>query len=216
MVSQNPSVRRIGLTLVELLVVLAIIALLVALLLPVVSYVRKRGYESHCISNLRQLVIAWGLYAEDYKEYPAKMTLLQTYTKSREIYKCPSDPTSGLNAILTQETGFPVSYFNLDDDQQFRMKLREDPNHGVIVCILHGSRVSNLPAFIHNPSDWTGRIFRALHTGSVVQRQVPVRCYRQPTGGILRMRSFWSLFSDLPCPRELCSEQYELQEIPCF
>lgn len=216
MVSQNPSDRRIGLTLVELLVVLAIIALLIALLLPVVSYVRKRGYEAHCINNLRQLVTAWGLYTEDYKEYPVNMALLQPYTKSREIYKCLSDPTEGLNWALTQETGFPVSYFDLDDDMQFRTKLREDPNHGVIACILHGSRVSNLPIFTHNLSDWTGRVFRALHTGSVVQKQVPVRCYRQSPGGILRVRSVWSLFSDLPCPRELCAEQYEQQEIPCF
>ena len=42
----------------ELLVVVAIIALLAALLLPVVNDARKRGYEATCLSNLRQLSAA--------------------------------------------------------------------------------------------------------------------------------------------------------------
>lgn len=58
MVSQNAAFCRRGLTLMELLVVVAIIALLAALLLPVVNDARKRGYEATCLSNLRQLSAA--------------------------------------------------------------------------------------------------------------------------------------------------------------
>ena len=218
MVSQNAAIRRRGLTLMELLVVVAIIALLVALLLPVVNDARKRGYEATCLSNLRQLSAAWQLYTEDYKDYPPSLVDLLPYTKSREIYKCPGDFTEGANDVLTRIAGFPISYYNPREDDPphtlFRTRLREDPNHGIIVCILHGERISNLSP-IGQPVNWTGRVFRALHTGSVRIVHVSPRCYLPPTGGLLWMRG-WELFSDMPCPRDACPERYAMQEVPCF
>jgi len=55
-------------TLVELLVVISIISVLVSILLPVLSRARESGQRVHCLSNLRQLTLAWHLYAADNKE----------------------------------------------------------------------------------------------------------------------------------------------------
>ena len=53
-------------TLIELLVVIAIIAILMAILIPVASAVREQGQRVVCLSNLRQLTLAWIQYAEDH------------------------------------------------------------------------------------------------------------------------------------------------------
>ena len=53
-------------TLVELLVVIAVIALLMALLIPVLRSARERAQRMVCLSNLRQLTLAWIAYAEDH------------------------------------------------------------------------------------------------------------------------------------------------------
>src|SRR5258707_415576 len=56
--------RRNGFTLVELLVVFAIIAILAALLLPTLSKAKAGGDNVVCMNNLRQLQTAWTLYAD--------------------------------------------------------------------------------------------------------------------------------------------------------
>jgi prepilin-type N-terminal cleavage/methylation domain-containing protein/prepilin-type processing-associated H-X9-DG protein len=56
----------LGFTLVELLVVIALIAILAALLLPVLSRARGRTQGIVCLNNARQLTVAWTLYADDH------------------------------------------------------------------------------------------------------------------------------------------------------
>ena len=51
----------------ELLVVIALIGLLAALLLPALNRARTRAVAISCLNNVRQLVFAWTLYADDHQ-----------------------------------------------------------------------------------------------------------------------------------------------------
>ena len=93
---------RPGFTLIELLVVVAIIALLIAILLPSLGRARDRAKTSVCASNLRQLGIAYRMYAdtENAGRVGAKSTSLpgtfwfyveQAYLgQNVKAYQCPS------------------------------------------------------------------------------------------------------------------------------
>jgi prepilin-type N-terminal cleavage/methylation domain-containing protein/prepilin-type processing-associated H-X9-DG protein len=61
----GPKIKLSGFTLVELLVVISIISMLMSILLPSLSRAREMGQRVDCLSNLRQLTLAWYFYAMD-------------------------------------------------------------------------------------------------------------------------------------------------------
>jgi prepilin-type N-terminal cleavage/methylation domain-containing protein/prepilin-type processing-associated H-X9-DG protein len=107
-------------TLIELLVVIAIIAMLAALLLPVLSRAKARAQGAVCMSNLRQLQLAWLYYTHDHGDllppnwsgveagrdprFPSWVEGIMTYETSLGYAQWLSDSTNTL-ILLTNKVG---------------------------------------------------------------------------------------------------------------
>ncbi len=112
---------RRGFTLIELLVVIAIIAILAAILFPVFARAREKARQASCLSNTKQLGLAFMMYAFDYDETipptylgnwradaPTEWPdLIYPYVKNAQVFACPSEHWD-LNLVVMRPV--PLSY----------------------------------------------------------------------------------------------------------
>ena len=133
-----------GFSLIELLVVLAIVSMLTAVLLPVFWTVRGKARQSACVANLHQLGNAVAMYRQDYDgffpyavdpadrfvpylyvpvtplvaQFKADIPVLPTiqqvlfpYTRSNQVFHCPSDIGFGVPDYVPAEmNAYPSSF----------------------------------------------------------------------------------------------------------
>jgi len=124
--------KKNGFTLMELLVVIACIAILAAMLLPALSKTKSRAQSIACLNNLRQLSTCWQLYAGDNNDLMVpnnniaggapgsswcqgtgiletnttaiESGLLFSYNRSTALYHCPADVST-----VVSLSGTPLS-----------------------------------------------------------------------------------------------------------
>ena len=106
--------KRAGFTMIEMLVVIAIIAILLAILFPVFNTVRVKTQETRCMNNLHQIGQALQLYKDNWDKYPIVIDtfvsqvggnkpvlvrpLFSQYLKSEEAFHCPTASYTDVDA----------------------------------------------------------------------------------------------------------------------
>ena len=129
-------------TLLELLVVMAVISILAALLFPLLGRAKESGRATVCLSNLHQIGIALQLYAQDNRNrlpymrdrdlagtngLPGPDLVLSNYLGNIRVLRCPSDRQN-----LFASTGSSYSWNSLlngqDADHLSALGMQFDPH----------------------------------------------------------------------------------------
>jgi len=103
--------RRRAFTLVELLVVIGIMAVLIAMLLPALNRAREQSRRIRCLSNMRQLTIAWSMYANDSKGRICGANTPVIGTDPKEFNWVTVD-TNGMDTLASLQAGMLYKYVN--------------------------------------------------------------------------------------------------------
>jgi prepilin-type N-terminal cleavage/methylation domain-containing protein/prepilin-type processing-associated H-X9-DG protein len=107
--------RKRAFTLVELLVVIAVVAMLIAVLLPALKAARERGRAAVCRSNLRQLITSAHAYVSDNDDFYPMAYIQRGAADGSVSYDCwdfvsvaaSADPPRVLPGLLWQGDGTP-------------------------------------------------------------------------------------------------------------
>jgi type II secretory pathway pseudopilin PulG len=171
--------------LIELLTVIAMIAVLATLLLTTVSSVKRKAKETVCSSNLRQIAIALTLYLDDFGARPTNLPMLvdAKYLGDGKILMCPADKNVWSSQAVDSRSG-PVGQAGTSSnsirvsyesplawtDEQWNRLLQSASSPGIAVCKFHDVNVANGKFSLSTDSPTL--ILRGNLDGTIVRRQV--------------------------------------------
>ena len=215
-----------GVTLIEVLTVVAIVAILVGILAPVIAGARLRSAQASCASNLRQAGIALNLYVETWNgEYPqwvsqggrvAAIAPILEGQKS-DVLRCPLDRPRGRAALSPVDSIVPISYkstwllWGHDSGYEAWKELLElDPNPILLRCYLHDDamrrRMLNDPAERGALQNAQSLALRKDGSVALARRQDHADLLVDANGRATQdfKRDYWTNASEVPCPPPVC------------
>lgn len=156
-------------TLVELLVVIAVIAILAAILFPVFAQAREKARQTACMSNMKQIATGLQMYVTDYDEkiffrsgwansrsgntkilgpgdsanHYRWWNLLMPYIKNNDVFACPSDDLPTQSPDTNGNLTIRRSYMALASAESLNLAAVDDPVETIVITEKWGK-------------DWTG------------------------------------------------------------
>ena len=179
--------KKRGITLLEILIVITIISILTAQLFPLIGQAKKRAKAVSDITNMRQIYAGITMYESDADDRsPATLPLTLDYIKSREVFASILDPRKansnlpGWNSTPCgppndyPRTSYRISYPYLrtfkDEDELRYIQLRQEANVGILASPWVGE-VTHWMGNPYSDSDvgpvMSGAIFRIKMDGSL-------------------------------------------------
>lgn len=155
----NPRRGVTGFTLVELLVVIALIAVLMAMLLPALNRAKGAAYRANCTANQKQLTLAFILYEHDYNDFlpwpnwdsqPWEGVKGWLYTGPLRQHVAPGAPGSVQSGSLWPYLNFARLYWCPVDLQRTNQNARPPNGRGSSYRELYQQRLNQLGSFICN------------------------------------------------------------------
>jgi prepilin-type N-terminal cleavage/methylation domain-containing protein len=173
-----------GFSLIELLTVIAIIAVLASLLLTGIASAKRKSRTMTCTGNLHQFSLALNMFMDDSGgQRPSVDDLVSSrYLPSPQSLICPEDKTGNWGQLVQLDGGELVSTGNLIpttnnysyllypltwSDAEWKTLVSAGSQAGVAACQLHGLGSQNAP----NVQNFSGLLLRAQLDGSVIRRQ---------------------------------------------
>jgi prepilin-type N-terminal cleavage/methylation domain-containing protein len=198
-----------GFTLLEILLVVAIVGLLVAIMFPLVGRAKRSARQSTCAQQLRQMGMALAMYEEEFGSNPPSIEALSDagILKSTALALCPDDPVGGYGSKwdLCHKVAhpYPQSYETIFQWYPYQLERleRADANHGVMVCRLHGDRTDRYrqAAKLFCEYAWfmfEGPLLRLRKDGSLQTAKLRFKRVQKGPGLYEETVGRWQLFTD--------------------